>query len=102
MRECVSVFSRFLLICIDTSFSCHEGYMRWRMGESNGAKGEIVVDTKTAPMAPMAPKAPNAKLSKAKLLSWGLSRLVTALSMALPFGNHLKVLRRSELRSVRR
>ncbi|CAL1130704.1 unnamed protein product [Cladocopium goreaui] len=45
-----------------------EGYMRWRMGESNGAKGEIVVDTKTAPMAPMAPKAPNAKLSKAKLL----------------------------------
>ena len=92
-------FSRFLLICIDTSFSCHEGYMRWRMGESNGAKGEIVVDTKTAPMAP---KASNAKLSKAKLLSWGLSRLVTALSMALPFGNHLKVLRRSELRSVRR
>ena len=73
--------------------------MRWRMGESNGAKGEIVVDTKTAPMAP---KAPNAKLSKAKLLSWGLGRLVTALSMALPFGNHLKVLRRSELRSVRR
>lgn len=42
-----------------------EGYMRWRMGESNGAKGEIVVDTKAAPMAP---KAPNAKLSKAKLL----------------------------------
>ena len=73
--------------------------MRWRMGESNGAKGEIVVDTKAAPMAP---KAPNAKLSKAKLLSWGLGRLVTALSMALPFGNHLKVLRRSELRSVRR
>ena len=68
--------------------------MRWRMGESNGAKGEIVVDTKAAPMAP---KAPNAKLSKAKLLSWGLSRLVTALSMAqlalchaLPFGNQKK------------
>lgn len=70
------------------------------MGESNGAKGEIVVDTKTAPMAPKAPT----KLSKAKLLSWGLSRLVTALSMAqlalchaLPFGSRLKELRCSEM-----
>eukprot|EP00435_Cladocopium_sp_Y103_P044140 s1190_g12.t1 len=43
-----------------------EGYMRWRMGESHGAKGEIVLDTKTAPVAPVAPVAP--KIGKAKLL----------------------------------